>query len=165
MGEAQMGNQAGKVDKKERNKLIKSISDRNWTKEELEQLAVDFQKSDADGSGELDLAEFKALMKTKMPMTDAQYDNLFALFDADNSGTVSFKELASSLSVAGKGSLEDKLSFAFDLYDADKSGDIDSEELKEVITQMKLTAEILGRTGTDDFIEAIVTKLDSDGDS
>jgi Ca2+-binding EF-hand superfamily protein len=40
--------------------------------------------------------------------------------DSDKSGTVSFVELATSLSVIGKGTVEEKLAFTFDLYDTDK---------------------------------------------
>jgi hypothetical protein len=87
-----------------------------------------------DKSGELDFKEFvgvryfivalfvyltrqkKKLLKTRIPMDEAGYKNLFSSMDADNSGTVSFAELATSLSVIGKGSTDDKLAFTFDLY-------------------------------------------------
>ncbi len=47
--------------------------------------------------------------------------NLFNQMDTDKSGTVSFAELATALSVIGKGSADEKLAFTFDLYDTDKS--------------------------------------------
>lgn len=54
-------------------------------------------------------------------MAHAPARNLFNQMDSDKSGTVSFAELATSLSVIGKGSADEKLAFTFDLYDADKS--------------------------------------------
>ncbi len=122
-----------------------------WTKEDLQDLHADFLKCDADKSGELDFKEFVGLLKSRIPMDEAGYKNLFSHMDSDNSGTVSFAELATSLSVVGKGSSDDKLAFTFDLYDTDKSGYLDRKECEHVLQQMKRVAATLGRQA-DDFI-------------
>merc|ERR1711991_257131 len=87
----------------------------NWTKEDLEALHLDFKKADVKKTGELDLKAFIGLLKARIPMDEAGYKNLFAQMDTDNSGTVSFTELATSLSVVGKGTAEEKLQFCFEV--------------------------------------------------
>ena len=66
-----------------------------------------------------------SLLKMRIPMDEAGYRVLFGQMDSDKSGSVSFTELATSLSVVGKGTTDEKLAFTFDLYDADKSGFLD----------------------------------------
>mmetsp|Transcript_124043 Transcript_124043/g.175000 ORF Transcript_124043/g.175000 Transcript_124043/m.175000 type:complete len:183 (-) Transcript_124043:44-592(-) len=155
-----MGNKTAKLSNKEVTALT---SQTNWTADDLKALHVDFIKTDADKSGELDFDEFCTLFKTRIPMDEEGYRNLFNQMDADGGGTVSFQELATSLSVIGKGSTDDKLSFTFDLYDADGSGDLDKEECRNLLNQMKRVAASLDRNA-DDFIEAMLVKLDADGD-
>ena len=70
---------------------------------DLKELHVDFLKHDADKSGELDFDEFVVLFKDRIPMDEEGYKKLFSQMDADGGGTVSFQELATSLSVIGKG--------------------------------------------------------------
>jgi len=75
---------------------------------------------------------------------------------------VDFAELATALSVLGKGSGEDKLSFMFDVYDADRSGVLDAAEVTAVINQMKVVAEALGRDSRkmEPFIQNILKKAE-----
>lgn len=76
---------------------------------------------------------------------------------------MSFAELATSLSVIGKGSADEKLAFTFDLYDTDHSGYLDNKEAEAVLNQMKRVAASMGRQA-DDFVEGLLKKLDKDGD-
>jgi Ca2+-binding EF-hand superfamily protein len=46
----------------------------------------------------LDLNEFICLLEKKMNLTKEGYQKLFLMMDTDGSGSLSFKELASSLS-------------------------------------------------------------------
>lgn len=154
-----MGNAQG-IGKKEIEALTQST---NWTAEDLKGLHGEFLQTPSGKSGELDVKSFILLMKPRVPMDETGYRTLFHQMDADGSGTISFNELATNLSVIGKGTVEEKLSFTFDLYDEDKSGHLDKHEAQKVLEQMKRVAATLGRTA-DDFIAGMIDKLDVDKD-
>merc|ERR1711880_20535 len=120
--EEKMGNKQS-LDKKEVDQLTKQT---HWTKEDLAALHADFKAADVNKTGELDFAQFVSIMKGRITMDEAGYKQLFTAMDTDNSGTIDFQELATNLSVVGKGTVEEKLEFTFDLYDEDKSGHLDT---------------------------------------
>merc|ERR1711991_1043529 len=131
--EEKMGNKQS-LDKKEVDQLTKQT---HWTKEDLAALHADFKAADVKKTGELDFSQFVSIMKGRITMDEAGYKNLFTHMDTDNSGTISFQELATNLSVVGKGSADEKLAFTFDLYDDDKSGYLDRQEAEQVLKQMQ----------------------------
>jgi len=145
-------------------KETKALTEKtNWTKEDLEALHAEFKLKDTNKTGELGFGEFTALIRSRIPMDEAGYKRLFEQMDSDASGTISFVELATSLSIIGKGSTDDKLAYTFDLYDTDKSGYLDRKEAEHVLSQMRRVASSMGRHA-DDFIEGLLKKLDKDGD-
>ena len=83
-----------------------SVKDSNFTTKELKELKKAYKKVDKDKSGELDQQEFREMLKVSKILkvsNDAEYDNLFKTFDADGNGTISFEEVATSLSILSKG--------------------------------------------------------------
>eukprot|EP01117_Protostelium_nocturnum_P017148 TRINITY_DN692_c0_g1_i1.p1 TRINITY_DN692_c0_g1~~TRINITY_DN692_c0_g1_i1.p1 ORF type:complete len:187 (-),score=80.77 TRINITY_DN692_c0_g1_i1:81-641(-) len=159
-----MGNEASKkgLSKSETNDLAKKTQ---FTHQEIEQLKLEFNKIVATTKvKELNMAQFKSLLKGKVQGTDDQLGGLFQLFDSDGSGSVSFNELAVALSVLGKGTAEEKLKFLFQLYDVDKSGTLTADEIQTIIGQMKEVAKSLGREegAAGNFIQGLMQKLDKD---
>lgn len=144
-------------------------SESKYTQNEIVLLHKEFLETDKDKSGELDIHEFKALFRKRMPgSTEEQLDRLFIAFDADQSRTVNFKELVVALSVLSRGSVEDKLHFLFNVYDVDKSGFLTKDEAKQLLEQVKAAVLSTGVSdrAADAFVDNVWKKLDpnKDGD-
>jgi len=142
-----------------------SIKNSNFSTKELKALKKAFKKVDKDKSNELDRDEFKNMLieaNILKVSNDEEYTQLFKAFDADGSGTISFDEVATSLSCLSKGTAEDKLKYLFKVYDVDNSGTLDKDELVLIIERMKATSAALGRPvdKSTNFIDGIMSKLD-----
>ncbi|KAM6288862.1 calsenilin-like, partial [Aegotheles albertisi] len=95
-------------------------------------------------SGLVDEETFTVIYSRFFPQGDASaYAHfLFDAFDADGSGALSFQDLVAGLSVLLRGTVRQRLRWAFDLYDINKDGCITREEMLEVV---KSIYEMMGR--------------------
>ncbi|XP_013910660.1 PREDICTED: NADPH oxidase 5 [Thamnophis sirtalis] len=79
-----------------------------WVAKQFENIAGD--------NKEINLEQFKTALKVKESFFG---DRFFALFDSDESGTISLDELLNTLKLLIHGSETDKLRFLFQVYDVD----------------------------------------------
>ena len=86
-------------------------------------------------NGELTKEEFIKIHKQFYPFGDpTEYATYaFEAFDLSNRGRIDFKDFIKSLSVASRGTVEEKLVWAFKMYDRDKDGNISYLDLLTVI--------------------------------
>ena len=126
-----------------------------------------FDMVDADGSGEIDKAEFEAavaahgalgqktrrsfkkLVQMKSKQGAPSWEDVLAVLDADGSGTVSWDEIVAFIKQIEeehgvKISKEDKkaIKAAFEQVDADGSGDIDKAEFEAAVAAMEGLAQL-----------------------
>ncbi|XP_009474640.1 PREDICTED: calsenilin-like, partial [Nipponia nippon] len=94
---------------------------------------------------------------------------LFDAFDADRNGALCFQDFVIGLSVLLRGTVQQKLKWAFNLYDINKDGYITKEEMLEI---MKSIYDMMGRctqptlrdSAPAEHVELFFQKMDRNGD-
>lgn len=107
-----------------------------FTRKELQSLYRGFKNECP--SGLVDEATFKTIYSQFFPQGDATtYAHfLFNAFDMERNGSIRFEDFVIGLSVLLRGSVTDKLRWAFNLYDINKDGYITKEEMLAIMTSI-----------------------------
>ncbi|TWW63162.1 Kv channel-interacting protein 4 [Takifugu flavidus] len=95
-------------------------------------------------SGVVNEDTFKDIYAQFFPQGDAStYAHfLFNAFDTDHNGNVSFEDFVMGLSILLRGTVQEKLNWAFNLYDINKDGYITKEEMLDI---MKAIYDMMGK--------------------
>ena len=107
-----------------------------------------FKRFDTDGSGEIDLEEFKVMLKKlKIHMSSAKAVKYFKMCDVDDSGQIDFEEFRVALFACDPNN-GNPIGFApnalltpidaFEMFDEDGSGNINEDEFYFVLEYLKL---------------------------
>ena len=106
-------------------------------KEELKKMISDIDK---DGSGQIDFHEFLDLMTSKMSERDSKEEILkaFRLFDDDETGKISLKNLRRVAKEIGEMMSEEELQEMIEEADLDGDGEIDQEEFLRIMKKTSL---------------------------
>eukprot|EP01029_Cantina_marsupialis_P001211 TRINITY_DN109910_c0_g1_i1.p1 TRINITY_DN109910_c0_g1~~TRINITY_DN109910_c0_g1_i1.p1 ORF type:complete len:1320 (+),score=436.55 TRINITY_DN109910_c0_g1_i1:137-4096(+) len=125
-----------------------------------------FDEFDADGSGTIDMDEFRTMLKAlNIKMTEAKARKYFRLCDGDGSGEIDREEFKVAMyacdPVSGNtmGFTPSKLltpQDAFEMFDDNGSGELDEDEFYNVL-------EYLGVQANDEEMENMFLKFDTDG--
>ncbi|KAM6040585.1 calsenilin isoform 2-T3 [Chlamydotis macqueenii] len=94
---------------------------------------------------------------------------LFDAFDADRNGALCFQDFVVGLSVLLRGTVRQKLEWAFNLYDLNKDGRITKEEMLEIVTSIydmmgRCTQPALRDGAPAEHVEVFFQKMDRNGD-
>ncbi|KAK2567131.1 Neuronal calcium sensor 1 [Acropora cervicornis] len=125
-----MGHKGSKLSQDEIRDLLKSTY---FDKKELQKWYRDFMKDCP--SGELKQEEFQKIYQQFFPFGDPSKFAafVFKVFDKNSDGSINFMEFITALSITSRGSLDEKLEWAFSLYDLDKDGFITRNEMQEIV--------------------------------
>jgi len=101
-------------------------------KEEVKKMVADIDK---DGSGTIDFEEFLAMMTVKMSERDSREEIMkaFRLFDDDETGKISFKNLKRVAKELGENMTDEELQEMIDEADRDGDGEVSEEEFYRIM--------------------------------
>ncbi|CAL1538609.1 unnamed protein product [Lymnaea stagnalis] len=125
-----MGVKSSKLPEDELKELLKCTY---FDKKELQQWFKDFRRDCPEGK--LTMEEFQGIYQQFFPHgnPDKFATYVFNAFDANKDGYISFQEFIRALSITSRGSLDEKLDWAFSLYDLDNDGQITKAEMEEIV--------------------------------
>ena len=135
-----MGGQASKGLSDDQLSELKSNT--NFSGKEIQDWYDKFHEDFPDGVITQDkfIAMYCKLFPDGNPRSFAKH--VFRSYDKDGNGEIDFHEFMSTLSVASRGSAEEKLHWAFQMYDLDKDGVVSMAEVVEIIISInKLRGE------------------------
>jgi len=98
-------------------------------------------------TGRLTPHEFKKIYKTFFPEGDSSSfsEHVFRAFDTNKDGSIDFHEFLCALSIASRGTEDEKLRWAFGMYDIDRDGCITRNEMLQIVTAIhKMIGPTLG---------------------
>jgi len=102
-------------------------------------------------------AEFRKLMSSDM--CDKDLDALFALYDYDHDGTITWREYICVITLLMAGNVKDKVRLIFNCFDEDGNGVLDREEFEMAATRFSETKDNIKS-----FCDHIFTVCDENGD-
>ncbi|XP_071359953.1 A-type potassium channel modulatory protein KCNIP2-like [Trachinotus anak] len=145
------------------------VEQTNFSKKELKVLYRGFKNECP--SGVVNEETFKNIYSQFFPQGDSSmYAHfLFEAFDTQNNGTVNFEDFVVSLSIILRGSITDKLNWAFNLYDLNKDGCITREEMTDIMHSIydmmgKYTYPNMKDSAAKDHVDSFFQKMDRNND-
>ncbi|XP_077161123.1 calsenilin isoform X2 [Paroedura picta] len=140
-----------------------------FTKKELQSLYRGFKNECP--SGLVDEDTFKLIYSQFFPQGDAtMYAHfLFNAFDVDRNGAIRFEDFVIGLSILLRGTVHEKLNWAFNLYDINKDGYITKEEMLAIMKSIydmmgRYTYPILREDAPIQHVEKFFQKMDKNQD-
>ena len=117
----------------DRNEVKEILVSTNFTQKEIHEQYDHFLKRHP--TGHIQLADFVDKFSVMFPAGRARdyAVYVFKAYDRDDDGTVDFKEFLTTLSVAARGDIDEKLRWVFEMYDINKDGRVSRDEARQII--------------------------------
>ena len=127
---------SGSIDSKELKVAMRALGFEP-RKEEVKRMISEMDK---DGSGTIEYPEFEEMMASKMAERDPREEILkaFKLFDDDNTGKISFKNLKRVARELGETMTDEELMEMIEEADRDGDGEISQEEFLRIMKKTNL---------------------------
>jgi len=135
---------SGTIDTKELQVALRALGF-DSKKEKVRKMIADI---DLDGSGTIDFEEFVEMMTGKMGDRDSPEEirRVFKLFDDDETGKISFRNLKRVARELGENMTDEELQEMITKADLDGDGEVNEEEFMRIMTyKHSFKAETLGK--------------------
>lgn len=141
----------------------------HFSKQEIESLCTIFRHLTKGGDKDkIDRNRFRDILHNTFDMTDdILMDRVFKAFDRDNDGQVSMLEWVVGLNTYLRGTLDEKIAFAFNCYSLKGEKHITREEIFQL-----LKSSVMKQAGDEDpdesikeLVEITLKKMDKDHDN
>merc|ERR1719419_769517 len=149
---------------KRNNKIVEhvfgSVKQNHFNKDEIEML-VNFYLQWNDGK-KLERSHFRDVLHHKFNMTeDILMDRVFKAFDKDSDSIVGLNEWIEGLAVILRGTLPEKIQYAFEVFDLNGDGHISREEMFQMLKSclIKQPSEEDPDEGIKDIVEITLKKM------
>ncbi|XP_055074754.2 A-type potassium channel modulatory protein KCNIP2 [Misgurnus anguillicaudatus] len=149
--------------------LEKLLEQTKFSKAELQILYRGFKNECP--TGVLNEESFKLIYSHFFPQGDSgMYAHfLFDAFDRHKNGAVRFEDFVTGLSIILRGTVTDRLCWAFSLYDLNKDGCITKEEMNDIMKSIydmmgKCTYPCMKDSAPKDHVESFFRKMDRNND-
>jgi centrin-1 len=95
------------------------------------------QDIDKDGSGQIDFEEFLDMMTAKISDRDSREDinKVFAMFDSENKGSITLRDLKRVAKELGETMTEAELLEMIERADSDADGNISADDFFQILTR------------------------------
>merc|ERR1712048_1442621 len=105
------------------------------TDDQIQEIREAFDLFDTDGSGTIDSNEFLNMMTARMGDRDSREEivKVFRLFDDDETGKISFKNLKRVAQELGENMTDEELQEMIDEADRDGDGEVNEEEFFRIM--------------------------------
>lgn len=157
-----MGQRDSKLSQEDLSMLLRCT---RFDKTELQRWYKEFARDCP--SMKLDQEEFKKIYRQFFPKGDSDRfaSFVFGVFDANKDNSIDFKEFITALSITSRGTLDEKLDWAFRLYDINGDGFISRQEMLKIIDSIyKMVGNLVTLPADEDTPEKRVTKIFSSMD-
>ncbi|XP_072026681.1 A-type potassium channel modulatory protein KCNIP1-like isoform X2 [Amphiura filiformis] len=140
-----------------------------FTKKELQLMYRGFKQECPSGLVNEDT--FKDIYAQFFPQGDSSHyaHYVFNSFDTDHNGSITFEEFVTGLSVLSRGTLHEKLNWAFNLYDINGDGFITRDEMLLIVQSIydmmgKYSEPTLEDVTPQEHVERVFLKMDLNKD-
>jgi len=126
---------SGTIDAKELNTAMRALG-MEASADEVRKMIEDIDK---DGSGTIDFDEFLTMMSARVENADSREAQmkLFALFDDDKTGTITFANVKRVATDLGENMSDEELQEMFDCGDVDGDGVVSEDEFIAILANAK----------------------------
>jgi len=143
------------------------VKQTNFNRQEVDKMLQTFHRVGEFNHGKVNRAQFREFITNVFGVTNEfMLARIYEFFDDDNNGNVELQEWMTGLSMAFKGTLDERIDYCYTVYDFTGKGNLNKEELFLLLKDcvIKRPTDEEPEEGIKDLVEICLGLLDIDRD-